>query len=186
MAARIMLAGLLRIELPGHDARLSDGGAVTVAGETYRARDARLGVVDGLEALTEGVADEAPAALLRFLPPDDVAAATLNDPAQAGSRVRLWTVEVDAETGAPIGAPEQEADWIVDFPALTIGIGERALELACVSGGDRLFQRDRGNSLAPNFHRSIFAGEAGLDNASGVETAVPWGAPSPARGVSGG
>ena len=67
------------LEAAGHTARLIDGGSLTVGAETYRARDTLLGVLDGLEALTEGVGDEAPAAVLRFLPPDDADAETLNN-----------------------------------------------------------------------------------------------------------
>lgn len=184
MTQRITLAALLKVELPGHTARLIDGGTLVVGGETYTARDALLGVVDGYEALTEGVGDEAPAGSLTFLPPDDAPATTLNSAASQGARVRLWSAEVDADTGAIIGAAMQEADWIVDYPALTIGTGKRELELACVSGGDRLFQVDKGNALSPTYHRGIHPGEAGLDNASGVTASVAWGAPAAPRGTS--
>lgn len=182
MAQRILLAGLLKVELPGHVARLCDGGAVTFAGEAYAARDSLLGVIDRLDVPSEGVGDEAPSGSLIFLPPDDAPAATLNAAANVGARVRLWLAEIDAETGLIVGTPEQQADWIVDYTAITLASGKRELELSCVSSGDRFFQTDRGNSLSPTFHRGIHPGEAGLDNASGVETTVAWGAAAQPRG----
>jgi hypothetical protein len=183
MAQRILLAGLLKVELPGHTARLCDGGSVWFEDELYTARDELLGVLDTAEALTEGVGDEAPAASLIFLPPDSAPAAALNSGANQGARIRAYLVEIDADTGLVIGPGEQLADWIVDYPALTIGEEKRELELACVSSGDRLFQVDRGNSLSPTFHEGIYPGEAGLREASGVSSTFAWGTASPARGT---
>jgi hypothetical protein len=184
MSKRITMAGMLKLELPAATVRLVDGGTLTVDGETYLARDPFIGVLSGFEALNEGVGDEAPAGSLTFLPPDATPAAALNTGASQGARLRLWTVDVDQDTGLVIGAPLQEADWIVDYPTMTIDIGQRELELAFVSGGDRFFQIDRGNALSPTFHRSVHPGEAGLDAASGAETSVPWGAPSQPRGTA--
>lgn len=181
---RITIAGLLKLELPATTVRLIDGGTLDVAGETYLARDPFIGVLSGFEALNEGVGDEAPAGALTFLPPDETPAADLNAGSNQGARLRLWTAEIDEDTGLIIGEAQQEADWIVDYPAMTIDRGTRELELAFVSGGDRFFQVMRGNSLSPAFHRSVHPGEAGLDNASGVETSVPWGAPSAPRGTA--
>ena len=184
MTQRITLAGLLKVELPGHTVRLVDGGVLVVGGETYTSRDSLLGVVDGYQALTEGVSDEAPAGSLIFLPPNDAPATAFNSATNQGARVRIYVAEVDADTGLVIGSPQQEVDWIVDFPALTLGMQRCQLELACVSGGDRLFQLNRGNSLSPTYHRGIHPGEAGLDNASGVSRPVPWGAASAPRGTT--
>lgn len=181
---RVTIAGLLKLELPAATVRLIDGGSLPVGGEQYIARDPFLGVLSGFQSLTEGVGDEAPAGALTFIPPDSAASADLNSASNQGSRLRLYTVEIDNETGLPIGAAQQEADWIVDFPALSVDENAREVEFVCVSGGDRFFQVNRGNVLAPNFHRGIHPGEAGLDNASGVETSVPWGAPSAPRGTT--
>lgn len=181
---RIMIAGLLKLELPAATVRLIDGGSLPVAGEQYVTRDPFLGVLSGFQSLTEGVGDEAPAGALTFIPPDSTPAAELNSVTNQGSRLRLYTVEVDHETGLPVGDAQQEADWIVDFPAISVAEGAREIEFVCVSGGDRFFQMNRGNTLSPTFHRSVHPGEAGLDNASGVETSVPWGAPSQPRGTA--
>lgn len=184
---RILIAGLLKLELPARAVLLSDaGGTVTFAGDRYGARDALLGVLAGFESLQEGVGDEAPAAALTFLLPDATAAASVNTGAVQNSRCRLWLAEIDADTGLLIGTPSQEADWIVDYTALSLDQGKRELEIGFVSSGDRFFQRDRGNSLTPAFHRGVHPGEAGLDNASGVATSVAWGATSQPRGTSSG
>lgn len=183
MIQAVRLAGLLKLELPGQTVRLVDGGTLTVAGETYLSRDATMGTIAALDALNEGVGEEAPAGLITFNPPDSVNASVLMDPAWQGARLRLWIAEV-GDDGAPVGTPDQQADWIVDQPSMVLGRGKRQLEMMFVSGGQRLFQRDRGNSLSPAFHKSVHPGETGLDNASGVATSVPWGAPSAPRGIT--
>lgn len=185
MTQRITMAALLKIELPSRTVLLTDSGMLPVGSEIYRQRDDLLGSLAGFEPLNEGVGEEAPAASLTFLPPDTTASSAINSASLRGSRVRLWLVEVNAETGLPIGTPEQQADWIIDYTIVTVGMNRRELEFVCSSGGDRLFQIKRGNSLSPAFHKSVHPGETGLDNASGVTTSVPWGAPSAPRGVTG-
>lgn len=182
----ILIAGLLKLELPGHTVLLTDGGGtVTFAGDVYGSLDSVLGRLSAFEVLDEGVGDEAPAATLTFLLPDATTAAAVNTGAMQNARCRLYLVEIDRETGLPIGTPQQEADWIVDTTSLAIAEKKRELEIGFVSSGDRFFQRDRGNSLTPAFHRGVHPGEAGLDNASGVATSVAWGATAQPRGTSG-
>lgn len=182
MIRRVRLSGLVRVDLPDRTALMTDGGMVPWGGDIYRQRDPFFGVIEQLESLNEGVGREAPAAVLSFLPPADVLAVDLLS--VMDGRIRVWIAEVDDNTGLPIGTPTQMADWIVDFPRLLINKGRRALEVGAVGSGERLFELDRGNSLSPQFHRGVHPGEAGLDNASGVATAVPWGAPSAPRGFA--
>ena len=183
MTQRITLAALLRVDLPGHVVLLSDGGTVEVNGDSYVARDTLIGVPAGYESLNEGTADEAPAGLITFNLPAGSGAGTVNRKAFSGARARLFVAEVNGDTGQAVGTPDQLADWIVDQTAMVLGVGQRQLEVAFVSGGERLFQVNRGNALSPGFHKSIYANETGLDNATGATLVDAWGAPSPPRGT---
>lgn len=183
MTRRVTIAAVLQLDLPGHTVRLVDGGTLPFAGQTFGARDDVIGVPATYEALTDGLADEAPAGAITFLPPAGVAAATLLAPAWQGARCRLWITDVDDTTGLPVGEPDQIADWMLDQSQLTTGRAKRELELTFVGAAERLFQSNRGNSLSPLFHRSIYPGEAGLDGASGVTMSVAWGAPAAPRGT---
>lgn len=181
---RVILAALVRVDLPDHTAYLTDGGYVVVSSQAYSSEDSVLGVVDSFQALTEGVGDEAPAGVLSFLPPDGVSSADLIAPTIQGSRVRVSIVEIDPDTGEPTDDPEQVADWIVDNPELTFEEDGRRLDLNCVANAERLFQVNQGNFLSPTFHQRIWPGETGLRNASGVSRSVAWGTASPPRGTS--
>lgn len=181
---RVLLSGLLKIELPIRDVLLCDGGFVHWRDDVFEAEDTDFGVLVGFQALTEGVGDEAPAGMLSMATPTTAIAAVLSTPGYQGSRVRLWVAEIDEPTGAIIGEPDLMVDWQIDSTRLRVGRGTRTLEIACVTRGQRLMLVNDGNTLSPAFHRSIHPGEAGLDNATGLTVDVAWGAASAPRGVT--
>lgn len=180
---RVLLTGLMKLELPIRPVLLCDGGFTIWNGDTYEVEDPDFGILSGFEALTEGVGDEAPAGILTLSPPTIADAAVLSTPGYQGSRLRLWVAEKDEATGQVIGQPDLMCDWQVDSTRLRIGRGTLALEISCVTQGQRLFLKNDGNTLSPSFHRSIHPGEAGLDNATGLTTDVAWGIAGPPRGM---
>lgn len=184
MTERVRLGLLLRVDLDGHTARLTDGGTAVWDSATWRARDSVLGVPISFETPEEGVTTGLPAGTFVFIPPDSSSSADLNSPALAGRRVRCWLAELDVDTGEVVGNPEQLLDWIIDFPEIEVEEDGRTLYLNCISMLQWLMMRDQGNSLSPSFHERIFPGEKGLRNGAGVETTFAWGAPSPPRGTT--
>ena len=182
MSDRILLAGLLKLDLPGHTVLLCDGGTVVFDGDTYTSEDSVFGTIAGIEAVTEGIGDQAPAATITFAPQDSAAPADLSNAAMQGSRLRTWIAEIDYDTGAIIGTPDQQTDSVIDVPRLKLGKGTRMVEMDFVSSLERLFIVATGNVLSGEFHRRVWPGERGLDNATGVEFAFAWGVSSPPRG----
>ncbi len=180
---RITLTGLMRMELPGRDVLLCDGGFTIWDGVTYLSEDPDFGVLAGFDALSEGVGDEAPAGNLTMLPKSSAAAATLSTPGYQNSRIRLWIGEVDEQTGIITGTPDLMADWQLDRTTLKIGKGSRALEMGCVTRSQRLLARNDGNVLSTPFHTRQFPGEQGFDNAVGLTVTVAWGVASAPRGT---
>lgn len=180
----VLLAALLKVELPGHSACLVDGGTISWGGDLYAPVDSVLGFPEGYESLTEGAGDEAPAGAITFLLPDGTSSASVNSATISDSRVRLWLAEVDPDSGAVIGTPDSLADWLVDYPSVSIEDGVRRLTLHCVSHAQRLFELNLGNVLGPKFHERVYPGEWGLRNAVGVSIAVPWGAAGAPRGTT--
>ena len=179
---RVLLSGLMKMELPGRAILLCDGGFVVWNDDTYQASDDEFGVLTGFDALSEGTGDEAPAGMLTMAPPSTAAAAVLSQPGYQGSRLRLWIAEIDEPSGQVIGEPDLMCDWQIDSTRLRIGRGTREVEIGCVTRGQRLMLRNDGNTLSPAWHRLVHPGEAGLDNATGLTTDVAWGAASPPRG----
>ncbi len=171
--------GLLKIEFPTRTVRLCDGGYFVWGAETYRASDAVFGTIGSIEELTEGVGDEVPALELVLNPPIETAPASLVQPGFQNSRVRLWLAQYNPVTGAITGSPQLLFDGQVDQSTLAIGRGRRDLQISVVSKLERLFQRNIGNTLNANFHKSVWPGETGEDNATGLVRSVAWGVEAP-------
>ena len=181
---RLAVVGLLKIELPGHDVLLCDGGFFPVDGEIYRSRDAVFGTIGSVEAMTEGRGDEIPALKVELLPPGSAAIASLSQPGYQKSRVRSWIGEYNIATGLIEGTPEPMFDGQIDQTTLRIGTS-RSVAMSCVQTAERVFEIDIGNSLSSTFHTSVWPGELGHDEATGLTTQEAWGVESP-RTASGG
>lgn len=180
---RIGLVGLIRIDLPGQTIRLTDGGFIVWGVATYASKDALFGTIGTLEGLSEGADEEVPALSLTMLPPDSSSPGELSQPGFQQSRVRLWLGEYDAETGVLVGSPDILFDGQIDQTTFTEGRDVRELAMSIVSSAERLFERNIGNSLSPTFHKSVWPGETGNDNATGLNRQVAWGVASAQAGA---
>lgn len=183
---QIGLIGLVQMDVPTGAVRLCDGGFISFDGETYRSSDPVFGIMASVEALAEGVGDEVPALQLTMLPPGTSAPAQLSQPGFQKSRVRFWIGEYDVDAGALIGTPDLMFDGQIDQTELRVG-AERSLSISVVSTAERLFERNAGNSMNPAWHVSVWPGEKGHNNATGLSVPVAWGTEKPSSGaVSGG
>lgn len=172
----IGLTGLCKIELPGHTIRLCDGGKITWGVETFKSRDEEFGTLSSIEAISEGAAEELPPLEMALVPPSTASAADLAQPAMQGSRVQMWLAEYDPATGAVLGTPERKFDGELDQVTLSLLL---ELRLTIIAAAARLFELNIGNSLSPAFHKSIWPGETGHDNATGLGRPVAWGVEAP-------
>lgn len=176
--ARILLTNALTIAMPTGTVRLCDGGLVDWDGDIYTARDAVWGVITDVGSLSEGVGDEIPGFQITMTPHPDTDFTTLHDPAVRGVSVQAHVLELDDNHA--VTDAELMFDGMVAGCSIKSGRGERSVTLAIVSRAEWLFQTENGNRLDPTFHKSIFPGELGEDNATGLSVAVAWGAPTPA------
>lgn len=179
---RVGLTGLLKIELPSHTVLLTDGGVTEWAGDTYTAYDEVLGSLASIDTIAEGVSGEIPALELQFASPGPVAVSSLSDGAIQQSAVRLWVAEFDVETGEVIGTPELRFIGFVDQPQVSFAFRQFTVTITAVPQLELLFFKDTGNGLSSTFHKALYAGELGHDNASGLTIPIAWGVASPPRG----
>lgn len=177
------LAGIIRVDLPEDTVRLADGGIVYFGGDAYRSDDPLFGSLLSASALSEGVGDEIPGGEIVFRPPSTVPATDVNRGDFQGARVRMWIAEIDGDTGAIVGTPEQEVDGQIDVTTLRHAKEGRTLNMVFVSRCERLFIINEGNGLNGSFHRKVWPGELGLDNAVAVSTAFAWGTIGAGRGA---
>lgn len=183
----VALTALMRIELPGGvTVRLCDGGVIRWDAETFKSKDATFGTVASLQALGEGAGDEVPALEMVLLPPQAAAVGDLSQPGFQTSRVRFWLGEYDPATGEVVGTPDVIFDGQIDQTTLSVGRDRRELAVSVVAVVERLFERNIGNSLSPVFHKSVWPGETGHDNATGLTVPVAWGAETPNNNAGGG
>lgn len=178
---RSCLSGLIQVDLPEQTIKLCDGSFVKWGAEMFDAEDPDFGTIGSMETIEEGVGDEIPALRMTFLPKSTAAAAVLSSPEYQGCRVRMWIAEVDLSTNEVIGDPSLEFDGQSDSTDLVIDRGTRELEMEIVSAAERLFLINEGNTLSPRFHKSLYPGELGQDNAIGVGVGVAWGTALPAQ-----
>lgn len=176
------ITGLLKIELPAHTALLTDGGVTEWNGDTYTAYDSVLGSLAAIDTIAEGVGQEIPALELQFAPPGVTAVTSLSSGAIQQSAVRLWVAEYNTDTGVVIGTPELKFIGFVDQPRVGFGFRQFTVTITAVSQLETLFYKDTGNGLSSTFHKALYAGELGHDNASGLSIPVAWGVSSPPRG----
>jgi hypothetical protein len=180
----ITLSFLAVFNLPGHTMRICDGGTVLWGADRFNSSDPDFGTIGEAEELTENVGDEMPSASLTFYPASTAAAATLSSPDYQGAVTRIYLAEVDTATGTVDGTPELLADMQLDTTALVLGRGTRKLEMGFVAAAQRLFLFNEGNTLTGRFHKSVWPGELGLDNATGKTGTIAWGTQAPPRGTT--
>lgn len=178
------IVGLLKIELPDHDATICDGGFIVFGADTYKSRDSVLGTLAAVESMAEGIGDEIPALDLTFNPPDALAITTLSNGAIQKSPVRFWIGEFNAATGELDGTPDLQFIGFIDQPIIRWGTRQYEIALSAVSQSEWFFERDTGNALSAAFHKSLYPGETGHDNATGLGISVAWGVAGPSRGTS--
>lgn len=181
---RVALTGLVQIDLPDATLRYCDGGFFHFNGSVFRSHDPVFGTIRSVEPLTEGVGDSIPALTMTLLPPDTSAAAELARPGNQQSRVRFWIAEYDVDAGT-ISSAEVQFDGQIDQAKLQSRRGEKELTMTVVSLAERLFEGNIGNSLNPTWHKSVWPGERGQDNATGLGQPIAWGVEGP-RAVGGG
>jgi hypothetical protein len=180
---QIGLTGLCKIELPGYTIRLCDGGRIKWGSETFVARDPEYGTLGSIEEISEGAGEELPPLELTLIPPDTAAAADLVQPTMQGSRVQLWLAEYNPVNSTVIGTPEAKFDGELDQAALTLQL---QLTLSIIPAAARLFELNIGNSLSASWHKSIWSGETGHDEATGLTEKIAWGVEAPIGTAIGG
>lgn len=174
----IGMTGLVEITLPDVTLRFCDGGFFVYESQTYRSEDAVFGTISALQTMGEGVGDTVPALSMTLLPPDSTAPSEICQPGNQTSRARFIIAEYDAETGL-ITTADVFFDGQLDQTVYSFGENTKELGMSIVSLAERFFEGNIGNTMNSVFHKSIFPGETGHDNANGLSVPVAWGVEAP-------
>lgn len=181
----ITVAGLLEITLPTKTIRLCDGAWVDwPAVGRFETIDEDFGTIHGVDAVTESIGDEAIGGTITLLPPSITGTADLFMPTAQGGPIRGWQAEVDIATNEVVGTPTLLFAVQVDIATVVSSKSERLLNVEFIDAAEKLWMIKEGNVLSPRWHKAIWAGETGLDAATGSPVAVPWGITGPGRGTT--
>ena len=178
--------GLFKIELPSSTAYICDGGFIEYDGRTFKSSDDVLGVVSSLEPLSEGAGDDIPALDIQFMPPAPIAFTELTQGSLQGGTITVWLAEYDSASGAAV-VRESDLQFIgvLDQPVIRFSQDSYGVAITAVPQAEWMFQRDTGNGLSPAFHKSLYPGETGHDNATGLGIPSAWGTASPPTTTAG-
>lgn len=183
----VLLAYLLKIELPGETIRLVDGsGFVVWAGETYTGKDAVFGSIADFGDFNESEGTEAPRQTVRLLPQSNAAIASLTAPAAQGAPVTIYAAVINPATGQVVGAPDVRFAGELDNATLTVDLNERALELELCTVWDRLFDDNEGHRWNDAFWTHLYgSGARAFRHVPNVGEKTHWGFKGPANGSGG-
>lgn len=175
-------ATLVKIELPGGNACLTDGGFVAYDGDTYYGEHATYGSLSSVSAVQDGSEAQTTRVPITVLPKDDTAAALFASPLAQGSRVRWWEGAVDPATGVLIGAPLLKFDGELDYARFSVG-SSWSMVLECGTQAERQLEPNVDWRLNDAFHQTVWPAEVGLSHVSNVPKKIYWRMDSPSDGA---
>lgn len=180
------LTGLVEIQLPAKTIRLCDGGVIRWGVTDFVSSDPDYGSIGAIESLEEGVGVQVPALSLTMLPPGPDAAALIAAPGNQASPARFWLADYNRATNRVVGTPQLLFNGMVDQLRFAVRRDGCEIGATIVSLLERFFELNIGNSLSSTFHKSIWPGETGMDQATGLSRPVAWGIEAPPGYNSGG
>lgn len=178
------LTWLLRLDLPSGTIHLTDGGVTQYAGDTYRAEHPVIGSVSNFPDIADGFGPELPEAEIMFAPPSNAALPLLIDAGRKRSPMRLWLAEYDTLTGAVVGTPNTRFIGNFDMVRTQAAFRQLSVSVRCVPQSETLFFMDDGNGLSSEYHKSLYPGETGHDEATGLLLSIYWGVSNVSGGSS--
>lgn len=129
------------------------------------------GAFDRIEGLGSATESATTSPELVLLPVDDVAFAALSSPLNQGSRIRVWYVARDRDTGALIGAPNLRFIGRLNQPKAAFGQSWN-LRWTCTTGAARQKLPNTNWRLNHGLQARIWSGDLGLLNTVKVKDQV--------------
>lgn len=189
-SGRATLTGFFQIGLPSGTRRLLLGSTeVSWGGNLFVGYDPTIGTLDAPDDVREDMTGQAPNTSISYnIAPTAVRSDIAGQQAQL-SPVKIWlaALQLDGSNSVQVVPdPELLFDGFVDQATINLDKGRDDLEHTVISAFDYFFEDNEGQRLNGQFHQSIWSGEKGLDNVTGVTKKVYWGAdgPNAAGGVT--
>jgi hypothetical protein len=182
-SGRATLTGLFEKALPSGTRRLLVGSTeVSWGGHQWVGYDATIGAIDAPDDIRDDMSGEAPNTSV-----DIRIAPTANRNDIAGPQVQLspfkcWLAALELDINEHVQVvpdPELLFDGFIDQATIDLASKRDDLEYTVISAFDYFFEDSEGQRLNGQFHQSVWAGEKGLDNITGITKKIYWGAYGP-------
>jgi hypothetical protein len=183
-AGRALLTAFFEIDLPSGTRRLLYGSTeVAWSGNTWLGYDQTIGSLAAPDDVTEDMTGEAPNTSITLIVSPDANLDDIAGDAIQLSPLKIWLVALELDINKRLQVvpdPELLFDGFVDQATITLDSKRNELDYTIISAFDYFFEDSEGQRLNGQFHQSIWPGEKGLDNVTGVTKKIYWGAYGPA------
>jgi hypothetical protein len=167
---------LFKMELPSETVRLSTGVQVTYDSESYIPADPEWGVLSHVGVIKSGQTGRAVSPDVGLMIASDAKIEAISAKATEDSRIRIWWGAVDPATGAVEIDDENGpvCTMYLDTTDTSFPVGQRQTLIKTYAATARQLRPNTRQRLNPSFHKSIYSGETGLDNVTGIADADGW------------
>lgn len=190
-SGRALLTGFFEIALPSGTRRLMLGSSeVPWSGNTFVGYDAAIGSIDSPDDVGEDMTGQAPNTSLNINISPTAIRADIAGQAVQLSPFKFWlaALQLNGTTQAIEVVPDPEFmfDGFIDQATIDLDKNRDDLEYTVISAFDYFFEDGEGQRLNGQFHQSVWTGEKGLDNVTGVTRKIYWGTLGPNTATSAG
>jgi hypothetical protein len=189
-ARRKSVTGFFEIDLPSGTRRLLLGsGEAAYGGNTFKGYDSTIGSISSGDELKEDSSGVAPNTSITIQVASSATKADIAGEDVQLAPVRISLAALGLDTGKHVIAipdPELMFDGFIDQAVSDLDKQKDEITYTVLSAFDYFFEDSEGQRLNDQFHESMWAGELGLSNVTGVARKIYWGAlgPNSASGVA--
>lgn len=189
-ANRKSVTGFFEIDFPSGTRRILLGsGEAAWGANTFKGYDSTFGSIIGGDTISEESSGQAPNLSITV---QTASTATKSDIAGDAVQLAPWRIWLAAlaldgnSHTVAVADPELLFDGFIDQVTSELDKSKDQLTYSLISGFDYFFEDSEGQRLSDAFHESVWSGEKGLVNVSGVTKKVYWGTmgPAAATGIS--
>jgi hypothetical protein len=188
-ANRALITLFVQADLPDRTVRLLIGsGEVMWGTDKFVGYDPAFGFIDSGDDISESADGQAPNTSFTAVLSPDVDPLDVAGPQVQLSRFQVWLAALELDVSSHLQVvpdPDRLFDGFIDQATINLDQQREDAEFTVVSAFDYFFEDSEGQRLNGQFHRSIWPGEKGLDNVTGITKKIYWGTNPPPGMLSG-
>jgi hypothetical protein len=191
-AKRKNVTGFFEIDFPSGTRRMLIGsGEAAWGANTFKGYDATFGSITGGDSIAEESSGQAPNTSFTLQTSSSANKADIASDAVQLAPVKIWLAALGFDASdhfIAVPDPELIFDGFIDQATISLDQKKDEIDYTLVSGFDYFFEDTEGQRLSDAFHESVWAGEKGLANVTGVTKKVYWGTlgPNSTSGITSG